>query len=103
MSAAVLLKLLKKNNIKSSTEVQSSAIIVNHQQKTELSRHRPRSEAHRNEYENNTHKAEESLPAWRRAGRSRKGTKPLLSSSDLSYSLAVSAAVMLKFLKKDKI
>ena len=45
---------------------------------TELCHHRPRSKAHSNEYENNTHKAEQSLPAWRGAGRSSRGTKPLL-------------------------
>ena len=34
------------------------------------------------EYEN-THKAEQALPAaWRGAGRSSRGTRPLLSSSD---------------------
>ena len=36
--------------------------------KTELCHHRPRSKAHSNEYENNTHKAEQSLPASRGAG-----------------------------------
>ena len=50
--------------------------------KTELCHHRPQTEAHSNEYENDTHKAEQSLPAWRGAGRSSRGTKPLLSSSD---------------------
>ena len=49
--------------------------------KTELCPHRPRSKAHSNEYENNTHKAEQSLPAWR-AGGSNRNTRPLLSSSD---------------------
>ena len=33
------------------------------------------------EYENNTHEAEQALPAWRGAGRSSRGTRPLLSSS----------------------
>ena len=34
------------------------------------------------EYENNTHEAEQALPAWRGAGRSSRDTRPLLSSSD---------------------
>ena len=29
-----------------------------------------------------THEAEQALPAWRGAGRSSRGTRPLLSSSD---------------------
>ena len=33
------------------------------------------------EYENNTHEAEQALPAWRGAGTSSRGTRPLLSSS----------------------
>ena len=33
------------------------------------------------EYENNIHEAEQALPAWRGAGRSSRGTRPLLSSS----------------------
>ena len=37
--------------------------------KTELCHHRPRSKAHSNEYDNNTHKAEQSLPAWRQRRR----------------------------------
>ena len=44
--------------------------IVN--RKTELCHHRPQPKAHSNEYENNTHKAEQSLPAWRGAGRSNR-------------------------------
>ena len=40
------------------------------------------SKAHSNEYENNTHKAEQSLPAWLGAGGSNRSTRPLLSSSD---------------------
>ena len=65
--------------------------------KTELCHHRPQTKAHSNEYENthkaeqallawhsneyenNTHKAEQALLAWRGAGRSSRGTKPLLS------------------------
>ena len=51
--------------------------------KTEqLCHHRPQTKAHSNEYENNTHKAEQALLAWRGAGRSSRGTRPLLSSSD---------------------
>ena len=55
-------------------------IIVN--RKTELCHHRPKSKAHSNEYENNTHKADQSLPAWRGAGRSNRATRPVLSSTD---------------------
>ena len=54
---------------------------------TELCHHRPRSKAHSNEYDHNADKAEQSLPAWRGAGRSSRGTKPLLCPQ-LSYSLA---------------
>ena len=50
--------------------------------KTELSHHCPRSKAHSNEYENNTHKAEQSRPAGLGAGGSNRSTTPLLSSSD---------------------
>ena len=39
------------------------------------------------EYEN-THKTEQVLPAWRGAGRSSRGTRPLLSSSDGARSIA---------------
>ena len=65
-----LMKLLQKNKIK----------IIN--RNTELCHHRPRRKAHSNEYENNVDKAGQSLPAWRGAGRSSRGTKPLLSCSD---------------------
>ena len=57
--------------------------------KTELCHHRPQTKAHSNEYENNTHKAEQALPAWRGAGRSSRGTKPLLSSSDGARSCRI--------------
>ena len=57
--------------------------------KTELCHHRLRSNAHSNEYENNAGKAEQSLPAWRGAGRSNRGTKPLLSSSDGARSCRI--------------
>ena len=67
MSAAVLLKKIQNKII---------------DRKTELCHHRPQSKAHSNEYENNTHQAEQSLPAWRGAGGSSRSTRPLLSSSD---------------------
>ena len=73
----LLMKLLQKNKIK----------IIN--RNTELCHHRPRSKAHSNEYENNADKAEQSLPAWRGAGRSSRGTKPLLSSSDGARSCRI--------------
>ena len=50
--------------------------------KTDLCHHRPQTKAHSNKYENNTHKAEQALPAWPGAGRSSRGTRSLLSSSD---------------------
>ena len=40
-----------------------------------------RSKLFLHEYENNTHEAEHALPAWRGAGRSSRGTRPLLSTS----------------------
>ena len=156
VSAAVLLKLLKKSKIKSSTEKQSSAIIVYNprrtatstrttrtrqnnpyrlgaaaagvirprgrccpaatvpaavvfacgvccciaeidekkqnkiiNRKTELCHHRSQTKAHSNEYENNTHKAEQSLPAWRGAGRSNRATRPVLSCSDGARSCRI--------------
>ena len=62
---------------------------TNHQKiinrKTELCHHRPQTKAHSNEYENNTHTAEQALPAWRGAGRSSRGTRPLLSSLSLIH------------------
>ena len=64
------MKLLQKNKIK-----------INNLN-TELCHHRPRSKAHSNEYDNNADKAEQSLPAWRGAGRSSRDTKPLLSSEN---------------------
>ena len=74
------LKLLKSNTIKSSTEKQRCDII--HQKTEQLCHHRPQTEAHSYEYEHNTHKAEQALPAWRRAGRSSRDPNPPLSSSD---------------------
>ena len=50
--------------------------------KTELCHHRPQRKAHSNEYDNNTHKAEQPLPAWCGAGESSRSTRPRLSSSD---------------------
>ena len=44
--------------------------------KTEVCHHRPQTKAHSNEYENNTHKAGQALPAWRGAGRSSRGRAP---------------------------
>ena len=42
-----------------------------------------RSKLFLHEYENNTHEAEQALSAaWRDAGKSSRGTRPLLSSSD---------------------
>ena len=57
--------------------------------KTELCHHRLQTKAHSNEKENNTHKAEQSLPAWRGAGRSNRATRPLLSSSDGARSCRI--------------
>ena len=57
--------------------------------KTELCHHRPRSKAHGNEYENNTHKAEQPLPAWLGAGGSNRSARPLLSSSDGARSCRI--------------
>ena len=81
VSAAVL---LKTNKIQSSTEKQ-------------LCHHRPQTKAHSNEYQNNTHKAEQALPAWRGAGRSSRGEAAAVQQRrcpQLSYSLAVSAAAI---------
>jgi len=78
VSAAVLLKTSKKNKQNK---------IIN--RKTELCHHRSQTKAHSNEYENNTHKAEQSLPAWRGAGRSSRDTKPPLSSSDGARSCRI--------------
>ena len=51
--------------------------------KRELCHDRPQSKAYSsNEYENNTHKTEQSLPAWRGAGGSSRSTRSLLSSGD---------------------
>ena len=65
--------------------------------KTELCHHRPQTEAHSNEYENSTHKAEQALPAWRGAGGSSRGTKPLLSSSDGARSCRIRLRCLLLY------
>ena len=52
--------------------------------KTELCHHLPRSKAHSNEYENNTHKAEQSLPASRGAGVSNRIRHGTSTYEDLS-------------------
>ena len=69
--------------------------IVN--RKTELGHHRPQTKAHSNEYENNTHKAEQAFPAWRGAGRSSRGTKPLLFSSDGARSCRITLRCLLLY------
>ena len=66
--------------------------------KAELCHHRPQTKAHSNEYENNTHKAEQALPAWRGAGRSSRGTRPLLSSSDGGRSCRITLRCPLLYL-----
>ena len=72
-----------------------------HRKESSASHDRPQSKAHRNKYENNTHKAEQSLPAWRDAGRSTRSTTALLSSSDGSRNCRILSAAVL--LKKSKI
>ena len=65
--------------------------------KTELCHHRPQPKAHSNEYKNNTHKAEQSLPAWRGAGRSNRATRPLLSSTDGARSCRIRLQCLLLY------
>ena len=65
--------------------------------KTELCHHRPQTKAHSNEHENNTQKAEQALPAWRGAGRSSRGTRPLLSSSDGARSCRITLRCLLLY------
>ena len=48
------------------------------------------------EYENNTHEAEQALPAGRGAGRSSRGTRPLLSSSDGARSCRIPLRCLLQ-------
>ena len=66
-------------------------------QKRELCHHGPQTKAHSNEYENNTHKAEQALPVWRGAGRSSRGTRPLLSSSDVARSCRITLRCLLLY------
>ena len=56
-----------------------------------------RSKLFLHEYENNTHEAEQALPAWRGAGRSSRGTKPLLSSSDGARSCRITLRCLLLY------
>ena len=70
-------------------------LIIN--RKTELCHHRPQTKAHSNGYENNTHKAEQALPAWRGAGMSSRGRKPLLSSSDGARSCRITLRCLLLY------
>ena len=65
--------------------------------KTEVCHPRPQTKAHSNEYENNTHKAEQALPAWRGAGRSSRGTRPLLPSSDGARSCRITLRCLLLY------
>ena len=65
--------------------------------KTELCHHRSQTKSHSNEYENNTHKAEQSLPAWCGAGRSNRATSPLLSSSDGARSCRIRLRCLLLY------
>ena len=73
-----------------------SSCIAENKQNTIINRkpelchhHRPQTKAHSNEYETNTHKAEQALPVCRGAGRSSRGTKPLLSGSDGARSCRI--------------
>ena len=65
--------------------------------KTKLCHHRPQIKAHSNEYESNTHKAEQALPAWRGADRSSRGTTPLLFSSDGARSYRITLRCLLRY------
>ena len=68
--------------------------------------HRPQTEPHSYEYENNTHKSEQALPAWRGAGRTSRDTNPPPSSSDgaciCRIRLRFSAADLRKLLERKK-
>ena len=66
----------KQISKKSSTEKQSSAIIVYKPKRTATSMR-------------TIHNTEQALPAWRGAGRSSRGTKPLLSSGDGARSCRI--------------
>ena len=54
-----------------------------------------RSKLFLHEYENNTHEAEQALPAWRGAGRSSRGTRSLLSTSDGACSCRMALRCLL--------
>ena len=57
-----------------------------------------RSKLFSHEYENNTNEAEQALPAaWRGAGRSSRGTRPLLSSSDGARSSRIPLRCLLLY------
>ena len=57
-----------------------------------------RSKLFLHEYENNTHdEAEQALPAWRGAGRSSRGTRPLLSSSGGARSFRIRLRYLLLY------
>ena len=66
----------KQISKKSSTEKQSSAIIVYKPKRTATSMR-------------TIHNTEQALPAWRGAGKSSRGTKPLLSTSDGARSCRI--------------
>ena len=84
--AAVLFACGVRSCIAEIAEKKQNEIIT---RKTELRHHRSQTKAHSNEYENNTRKAEHSLPAWRGAGRSNRAKRPLLSSSDGARSCRI--------------
>ena len=56
-----------------------------------------RSKLFLHEYENNTLEAEQGLPAWRGAGRSSRGTRPLLSTSDGARSCRMALRCLLLY------
>ena len=92
--AAVLFACGVRSCIAEIAEKKQNEII---NRKTELRHHRSQTKAHSNEYENNTHKAEQSLPAWRGAGRSNRATRPLLSSSDGARSCRIRLRCLLLY------
>ena len=51
-------------------------------------------------YENNTHEAEQALPAWRGTGRSSRATRTLLSSSDGARSCRIRLRCLLLYCRK---
>ena len=65
--------------------------------KSELGHHRSQTKVQSHEYENNTHMAEQALPAWRGAGRSSRGTRPLRSSSDGARSCRITLRCLLLY------